>query len=371
MLVREIMTEKLVSIDARTDTVSDAMSKMREHDIHQVPALAGKKYIGMLDYREILRRNSIQMKARAETFIVRTTTVSPDDTIEDIISLLVDTGLTAFPVLEKERLAGIISRSDVLKVVDRLGGSTELRNRQIMSSNPVLVTEDESVDSAAVKMRGLGETEIPVIDKMERLSGILRLDDIAYDTFRRQKESIRGGYKDTGGAVGEKIKAEATSGSLMENPSYILPGGSVVDTASKLVKEKLHLLPVVDDEMKVVGIVDISDIINSLDTGRLTEGILIQVTGLSPEDLDLYDATFSMASKFISRLSRITGKTSGTLNVHVIKYHSEGRTKYSIRTKISAGPLNMSLDHHDWNYGKCLSYIFEAYEPRLRKWKQK
>lgn len=371
MLVKDIMTNEFVSVDVSTATVSDAMAKLKEADVYQIPAVKNGKYVGMLDYREILRRNSIQMKAKAETFLVKTSTVSPDDDISYLISLIVDTGLTAFPVIEKGKLAGIISRTDILKVINDMPGVSEIRNRQIMSSEPVLVSEDEDVDSAAIKMRSLGESEIPVIDRNERLSGILRLDDIAADTFKRQKQSIRGGYMATGDIGGDKIKAEATSKSLMGNPAFVLPGDSISRTAEELLDKRLHVLPVVDDKMKVIGVVGISDIIDSLDTGRKTEGVLIQVTGLNPEDLELYDITFTMASKFLVRFSRITGLTHGKLNIQVIKYRSEGRTKYSVRTKIIAEPLSMSLDHHDWNYGKCLSFIFETYEPRLRKWKTK
>lgn len=369
--VEDIMTKDFISIDVETATISDAMAKLREADIHQIPALRGKEYIGMLDYREIMRRNSIQMKAKAETFIVRTTSVTPDFDIFDLITLVIDTGLTAFPVIEKNHIAGIVSRTDILKVITELLEGREIRNRHIMSEVPVTVSEEDLVESAAIKMRGLGESEIPVVDKAEKLSGILRLDDIAANTFRRQKQRMKGGYMGTGDAGGDKTKAEATCKSLMENSVSVKPGDSIEKTSEVLLKSRLHIVPVTDDGNRIVGIVSISDIIDALDSSRKNEGVLIQVTGLEPNDLDLYDITFSMASKFLVRFSRITGLINGKLNIHVIKYHSEGRTKYSVRTKIIAEPLTMSLDHYDWNYGKCLSFIFETYEPRLKKWKGK
>ncbi len=371
MIVRDIMTKDPAAIDIKNATVSDAMAKMKDLDVNQIPAVNGKKYAGMLDYREILRRNSIQLSARAESFLVNTTTVNPEEDVIKIIRLIVDTGLSAFPVTEKGKLLGIVSRTDILEKIEDLLDGREIRNRHVMSSDPVTVLEEDDVDTAAVKMRGLGETEIPVVDRNNRLTGILRLDDIAADTFRRQKESIRGGYMATGDVGGDMVKVSVTAASLMSNPESVMPGDSIVRTAEMLVKTRLHVMPVVDEEMKIVGVVDMMDIIDSLDTGRLKEGILIQVTGLDPDDMDIYDITFAMASKFIIRFSRITGLSNGKLNIHVIKYQSEGRIKYSVRTKIIAEPLTMSLDHHDWNYGKCLSFIFETYEPRLRKWKTK
>ena len=38
--------------------ISEAMEKMRGVDVHQIPALNGRKYMGMLNYREIMRRRN-------------------------------------------------------------------------------------------------------------------------------------------------------------------------------------------------------------------------------------------------------------------------------------------------------------------------
>lgn len=371
MLVKDIMTVNPVTIDTESGTISDAMSKMKETDIHQIPAVNGKTYVGMLNYREILRKRSLQLNARVDTFVINTPQLSPDDDIREVIRLVKDTGISAFPVISKGKLVGIASRSDIIEHISDIAGSENIRNRQIMSSNPITVNEDDSVSSAATKMRGLDEIEIPVVDRHDNLSGILRLDEIAADTFKRLKQSIRGSYMYFGDVGGDKEKVEVTCSSLMDNPRWVKGEDPISRAAELMVEHRLHIIPVVFDDMKVQGIVGIADIIDALVTGEEKEGILIQVTGLDPSDQDIYETTYAMASKFALRFSRITGLKHGKLNIHVLKYQTEGRIKYSVRTKIVAEPLTMSLDHHDWNFGKCLSFIFETYEPRLRKWKDK
>lgn len=382
MLVKEIMTPDPVVIDAGSSTISDAMARMRDTDIHQIPAVNGKKYVGMLNYREILRKRSMQLGARVDTFIINTPTLSPDSDARDVIRLIRDTGLSAFPVLAKGKLVGLVSRSDIMKNLEDLMGTVEVRNRQIMSSPVVLVHADDNVENAASSMRGMDEVEIPVVDSEEHLIGILRLDEIASDTFRREKQGVRGGHmyfgnvgggtvKVLGDAGGSKQKVEIKVSSLMDNPQWVRGEDPITVTAEIINKHHLHIVPVVDENMKVEGVVGISDMIDALDTGEEKEGILIQVTGLETDDHDLYEITYAMASKFALRFSRITGLSHGKINIHILKYQSEGRIKYSVRTKIIAEPLTMSIDHHDWNFGKCLSFIFETYEPRLRKWKTK
>lgn len=370
MLVKNLMTANPTVMDAKTGTIAEAIDKMKGLDINQVPAMDGKKYVGMINFREVLRRRSLKLSAKIENYVVNTPFVSPDDDVSEVIRLLNDTGLSAFPVLEKDKLSGIISRTDIIKNLGDIMTGKALRNRQIMSSDPIVAQESETVDGAAISMRGLGESEIPVVDKEGKLTGILRLDEIADNTFRRDKKKIRGSGNSSGDRAGEREKVEITCASLMDNPEWVHPEDSIIKTAETLDRRRLHIAPVVDENMKVVGVVGTSDIIEALDE-REKEGMNIIVSGLDPDEWDIYEITYSMAAKFLSRFSRITGISHGRLNIHVAKHHSEGRTKYSVRTKIVAEPLTMSLDHYDWNYGKCLSFIFETYEPRLKKWKDK
>lgn len=371
MIVKEIMTTDPVVIDISDATISDAMDKMRGVDVHQIPAVNGKTYMGMLNYREIMRRRSLQLTARADNYVVSSPSLELGDDVGKVIRLLVDTGLSAFPVLVKGKLQGIVSRSDIIRNLEVLLGTRTIRNRQIMSTEPLFVNEEDNVNDAAGKMRGLDEMEIPVVDREGKLTGILRLDDIAADTFKRQKQSIRGQEMAAGDRVGEMIKVEVSSSSLMDNPAWVNPEDSIVKTAEILTDRRLHIVPVVNEGMQIEGVVGISDIIDALDTEREKAGMLMVVSGLEPEERDLYDITFAMTSKFLIRFSKITGLNRGRINIHVARYHTEGKTKYSVRTKIIAEPLTMTLDHHDWNYGKCLSFIFETYEPRLRRWKTK
>ena len=76
----------------------------------------------------------------------------------------------------------------------------------------------------------------------------------------------------------------------------------------------------------------------------------------------------SMVDKFVRRFSRITNLKGVTLHIHLEKYHSEqSRIKYSIRTKLFARKLNMSVSDSGWNFGKVLSGIFDTYEKRAKK----
>ena len=366
MKVSEIMTSKNLVTLPSTSTVADALSKMRSTGIHQVPILKGKRYSGMLSYREILRRRSIRSNSKVESFMIRTAKLTPNTDVKSAVKLLMDSGLAALPVVESGHLSGILSRTDILKNLHKVVPAFEMKCFEVMSSDPVLVQEDEPVQRALEKFRSLDESEMPVVSSSGSFLGILRVDQISQDRLLNSTERVT-----TGEVAGEAEKASVKIGSLSLIHIKADPDMSVEKCASLLVENKIRAIPVVDSSNKVAGVIDSSDIIGVLDTGGNKDGILIQVSGLEPWDDDLYDILYHNASKLVTRLPMLTGIKGGHMDFHVAKYHSEGRTKFSVRTHLVGGSVSMAVNDYDWNFGKCIDRIMETYDNRLSKRRDK
>ena len=61
-------------------------------------------------------------------------------------------------------------------------------------------------------------------------------------------------------------------------------------------------------------------------------------------------------------------RISGIIRLeNIADYEVKSRIKYSIRTKLFARKLNMSVSDSGWNFGKVLSGIFDTYEKRAKK----
>ncbi len=254
----------------------------------------------------------------------------------------------------------------MLKNISSIVPPRAVKVSEIMSDDPIVALEDETLEKALEKVRGLDESEIPVTDGNGKLTGVLRVDDLTGDAILSGKE--KHGRRDF---AGNPEKLEVKVKSLMSEPFSIKPVAYIEDAAAMLIQNRSHVLPVTDDSGIVVGVLDVYDIINTIEAGRKREGVLIQVSGLGPYDDDLYDIIYFEAEKFLARIAKLAGIKSGTFNVHVAKYHSEGRIKYSVRTKLFGGSVNMSVSDYDWNFGKCIARIFETYENRLRKEKER
>lgn len=366
MKVSEIMTSKhLVTITA-SSTVAEALARMRTTGIHQVPVLNGKKYAGMLSYREVLRRRSIRSNSKVETFMIKTAKVSPNSDMKTAVKLLRNSGLSALPVVEKGMLNGILSRTDILRNFKDIVPHDEISCAEVMSNDPVLIQEDEPINRALEKFRSLDVAEMPVVSKSGKYLGVLRADQLSPAEILSNPERAT-----TGDLSGESEKMMVHPGSLPLKDLKVEPMSSIDLCAEIMVENKIRSVPVIDENGKVMGVVGASDIIDILNTGEKGDGILIQVSGLEAWDDDLYDILYFNASKFISRLPKMTGIKGGSMDFHVAKYHSEGRIKYSIRSRLVGGSINLSVNDYDWNFGKCMDKIIETYENRLLKRKEK
>lgn len=356
----DIMTRKVVTIESDS-TLSEAISKMVENGIHTLPVTDGKKYVGMLSYREILRRRSVNPKSKVLNFSVQTPGVSETTGVMEVAREIRDSGLYAIPVLKKGTLIGIISRTDILRNINSITNLPEMPCRDIMTRDPLCINVNDSTDQAMEKFRLLDEGEMPVTDDSGTLLGILRAEDISRE-IAPPKEKIRYGQFSS-----RKGKIKIAVSSLMFDPIFADLDDNILDAVEKMVKSKLHIIPITRDGKVVQGIIENVDIIDLMVGSTEENGLLVNVSGLEPGDEDLYDITFSMADKFTQRFSRFNHGKGGTLNIHVIKYKNAGNVKYSIRTRLISGGISMSVDSHDWNYGRCLSEIFDDYERRIKK----
>ncbi len=130
-LVRDWMTPDPVTIGPKT-TVPEAHKLMKEHDFRRLPVVNDHgRLIGIVtlsDLREagpspatslsIFELNYLLAQLTIDKIMTRdVVTVSPDATIRDAANLMLKHEVGALPVMENGRLIGIITESDIFRVI--------------------------------------------------------------------------------------------------------------------------------------------------------------------------------------------------------------------------------------------------------------
>lgn len=116
-------------------------------------------------------------------------TVSPETTMRDFKEVLRLKRISGTPVLDGDRLVGIISLEDLIKAMEE--GEMDSRVGERMSGRVELLYADEPVVQAVNKMARFGYGRFPVVDRSERLVGILTRGDIIRGLLRRIEVNYR------------------------------------------------------------------------------------------------------------------------------------------------------------------------------------
>lgn len=105
-----------------TATVYRALERMVEHIIGALLVMDDEKFVGIFTERDYARKVILKGKSSRDTLIQETMTenpitVTPDHTIEACMDLMTNHSFRHLPVVQGDKLVGLISILDVVKHV--------------------------------------------------------------------------------------------------------------------------------------------------------------------------------------------------------------------------------------------------------------
>jgi CBS domain-containing protein len=129
--ISEILHQKgnqVWSIDPET-MVFDAIQMMADKNIGALLVTEASKLVGILTERDYTRKVALKGKSSKQTPVKEILSgqvihVSPDHTIEECLRLMTDHRVRHLPVLEADRIVGIISIGDLVNWIINAQSST-------------------------------------------------------------------------------------------------------------------------------------------------------------------------------------------------------------------------------------------------------
>jgi len=149
MRVRDFMSTNVVSVDEKT-LIDDARKIMEAHKIRRLPVMKKNKLVGLVTKHMLLEAapspatslsihevHYLLAKTTVKEIMVKNPdTISPDMPAEEALQLGQEKGYGAFPVMENNRLVGMVTESDIVRMMTRVLGVKEKGKRiDIRSSN--------------------------------------------------------------------------------------------------------------------------------------------------------------------------------------------------------------------------------------------
>jgi predicted transcriptional regulator len=118
--IKEVMTANVRSCQP-TATVVEAAKLMASEDVGPIPIVEGDRLVGLVTDRDIVVRvvaegrdpNSTTVGDVASRDLI---TATPEDDLDDVTSLLAQHQVRRIPVVEGDRLVGIVAQADIARL---------------------------------------------------------------------------------------------------------------------------------------------------------------------------------------------------------------------------------------------------------------
>lgn len=119
----EIMASKVVTVDI-SERVEEALRQMVKYDVGSVVVMDKEKPVGIITERDITRaalRGDSMLRLPARSLMSRPLqTVQPDMEIWRTFELMLKLGVRRLPIVENDRLVGLVTEKDLTRWVLRI-----------------------------------------------------------------------------------------------------------------------------------------------------------------------------------------------------------------------------------------------------------
>jgi CBS domain-containing protein/ribosome-associated translation inhibitor RaiA len=359
----DVMTKKVISA-TEDEILSEILAKLKKHNIHELPVVRKNKLVGMVSYDTLIKRRNLPLSTKVEHVMTTPPKLSEDVPITTVAEMLMSSGFRALPITTKgKKLAGMVSRNDLLGGIKQDRRLCEMEITTIMTHNPQCISETDNIKKARTMMKQLSMRTLPVVDSKEMLVGVVGIKDIASIWTPKTKES-------RGELSGEKISLDIEVKSIMNTePISISKDGKVKDVIT-LMQEKEISSILITDKKKPIGIITPLDLIELIVRIIKRESLYVQITGLDEEDTEYYDDMYDLIEKYMKKINKI--QRTRLFSLHVTQYHDKSLVKeYELRARLSTIKHLFYAQAEGWNLMFALDEILDTLDGLVTKDKDK
>jgi CBS domain-containing protein len=276
--VNEVMTGKVIHVSA-PGKKADALRLLIENKISGLPVVKKDtmKLVGIVTRRNIFDHPHEQQVAMLMT--KDPVSVKPDTSLRGAVSIMLEKGLRRLPVVQGEKLVGILTMMDILRIVEKERFETPIEGH--LGGPCVPVYEGTPLKVAATIFDVTKAYALPVLDACGCVVGIVTDYDIfsctSLDTKTVMSSMGLGNDEDAWNPEGirnlmrlyyeiseKELPNIPVKKVMVKDPETVTKKTSVSEAAMKMRSQNFRQLPVVDDNDRLVAMLFDVDLMSVL-----------------------------------------------------------------------------------------------------------
>lgn len=276
MKVEDFMTTEVVSVEIPGNR-DDVLKILKRTGISGVPVLKDGRLVGIITRKDMLRKSDETQLGLLMT--PDPATVAPDATIQEAARAMIDHDVRRLPVVDGERLVGLLSVADLISAIAQLRIKEEIKGRY--TSQTYALWEETPLPLVARIMEISGFEAIPILDAESRLLGIISERDLirhssiedtvevsdfsnGTDDDEWTWESIRDMHTISYGISKIQLPDRPVKKAMISNVISVPMNAEVSECALKMKRGRVDQLPVVNGDKKLVAMLFDRDLIKAL-----------------------------------------------------------------------------------------------------------
>lgn len=166
------------------DSIEAVAKTMRDYRTDSAAVVNGEPHVigGVLLadlFPVIISRNELHgtVAGRMSRKVV---SAAPEDEIQKVYAMILESGFSTFPVIHKKRLAGIISRRDLIstrRVRSAIAQHNQTPIETVMTRDVITISPEEPISAAAELIVAHDVSMLPVMDG-DRVVGVVNRHDV-------------------------------------------------------------------------------------------------------------------------------------------------------------------------------------------------
>lgn len=276
MRVRDYMTTDVVSVEIPGNR-DDVLKILKRTGISGVPVLKKGKLVGIITRKDLLRKAEETQLGLLMT--PNPITIGPDATIQEAAALMTEQSVRRLPVIEDDRLVGIISVADLIAAIAQMRIRDEIKDSYI--SQTFALWEETPLPLVGRIMEISGFDAIPILDEESTLQGIISERDLIRHSMIEDSvevsdfsngtdddewtwESIRDTHVISYGISRIQLPNRPVKTAMVRNVISVPMNAEVSECALKMKRARVDQLPVVNGDRKLVAMLFDRELIRAL-----------------------------------------------------------------------------------------------------------
>lgn len=254
----DVMVKDVITID-KGDPVRRAIELMERSGISHLVVTHEGKLVGVLSARDLMEGlgSSRFERIPARRIYVSAlmseppVTAKPDMSVAEAVRLMIDMRIGALPILDGAKLSGIVTESDLIKLLNPEGSVLDFLRRD----HPRIMPNERIVHARAIMLEREARI-LPVVDS-GRLTGLIT-EMVLAKAFFEVRDEIETTYMDD---VARRVIVEDV---MIESPRALISEDDLRSAKQAFLDTGLPALPVIDEKGKVMGVIERRSILRFL-----------------------------------------------------------------------------------------------------------